>query len=82
MQDIFKSEYTGLVLEKIQYRGLTIRYKNLKTKKDRDINSTENLFYNSNVGDTIIKIANSNLCIIKNKNKNIKLKCYELDFEQ
>lgn len=80
LQDIYKSEYKGVVLKKEIYRGFTVTYRNLKTYKERGINATEILYKNSNIGDTIIKMANSNLCIIKNKSKKIKVECYELDF--
>ncbi|TPG41672.1 hypothetical protein [Flavobacterium pectinovorum] len=81
LQDIFRSEYKGLVLKKFRRRGNIILCKNLVTNKSTEIYATRILNKNSSIGDTIIKIANSNLCIIKNKRKNIKMKCYELDFK-
>jgi hypothetical protein len=79
LQDTYKSEYKGIVLKKYEYRGLTLIYKNLKTYEESPINATEILYENSNIGDTIIKIPNSNLCIIKNKCKSIKVECYYME---
>jgi len=79
LKNLFKSEYKGIVKDKYNYRGLTVVCFGLLGYNDWNINSTEELYKNSTIGDTIIKIANSNLCIIKNKNKSIKVDCYFIE---
>ena len=81
LENILKSKYKGVIVKKFRRRGDIIVYKNLETNKLREIYATVVFDEKSKIGDTIIKIPNQNLCVIKNKNKNIKVKCYELDFE-
>ena len=76
----YKSGYTGVVETKFRQKGaVIIFYKNLKTLEELQINPTDELAENCNIGDTITKLPNSNYCILKNKRKNIKVECYYVE---
>jgi hypothetical protein len=77
----FKSEYKGLIIKKYRQRGDIIIYRDLKNNIEGVIYATSELNENSNIGDTIIKLPNSNLCIVKNKTEQFNGTCYFNDFE-
>ena len=79
LKDKLEFGFTGIILNKFRHRGDIIVYKNLFTNVKREIYATSGLNDNSNIGDTIIKLPKSNLCIIKNKKKSIKVECYYLE---
>lgn len=75
-KDRFDNAFTGVITKKIRQRGDIIYYRDLSTKAINEINASEELNSNSTVGDTIIKLKQSNKCIIKSKSKNIIVRCY------
>lgn len=78
--EIFKSAYHGVIINKFRRRGDIIVYRNLDSNIEREIYATSELNENSLIGDTIFKLPNSNLCVIKNKTKQFKVACYCKDF--
>jgi len=76
----YNAGFTGVIIKKYRQKGGDIIfYKNLKTMKEYEINPSEELAENSNVGDTIIKFPQSNKCILKNRGKNIKVQCHFIE---
>lgn len=77
---LYYMSFTGKVTKKYTHRGAIIDYINSKTNQKDRVLCTYELYINVNVNDTIIKMPNSNSCIIKNKLKNVKVDCYDIDF--
>ena len=80
--ELFNSEFRGLIIKKYRQRGDIIIYRNLKNNIEGEIYATSELNKNSNIGDTIIKLPKSNLCIVKNKTELFNGPCYFIDFEE
>jgi len=72
----YNSSFKGIILKKVRRRGNIVFYRNLLTYEEGEIYASSELQDNSVVGDTIIKIAKSNKCILKSKSKQLIVKCY------
>jgi len=75
-KDKYNTSFKGVVVKKVRRRGDIIFYKNFTSHQIGEIYASGELQDNSIVGDTIVKLENSNRCILKNGRKNISLKCY------
>jgi len=76
----YKANFMGIIIKKYRQKGGDIIfYKDLKTFEDHEINPSDELTENCNVGDTIIKLPRSNKCVLKNKGKNIKVECHYIE---
>lgn len=83
-REVFTQEFKGVIKKKFRQRGDIIVYQNLKTNKEDEIYSSFELNENAEINDTIIKLPNSNNCIIKNGIKEVQVPCYFwlLDYEK
>ena len=76
----FHSNYKGIIIKKYRQKGgVILFYKDLTNFNCYQINPSDELIEKCNIGDTIIKLKNSNLCLLINKNKNLKVECYFLE---
>ncbi|SNR73620.1 hypothetical protein [Flavobacterium sp. ov086] len=76
----YYSSFTGIIIKKYRQKGgVLIFYKDLTTFKSYQINPSDELIENCNVGDTITKLTQTNKCILKNKSKNLKVECYYVE---
>lgn len=72
----FDNGFTGVITKKIRQRGDIIYYRDVLTNDISEIYASEELNINSEVGDTIVKLRESNKCIIKSKSKRIIVRCF------
>ena len=77
----YDASFEGIIVKKIRRRGDIVFFKDFATNKVKEIYATSELNNNSKIGDTIVKLANSNKCIIKSRSKEIIVeRYYGLDF--
>lgn len=71
-----KSKFTGIITQKYRQKGAVIFfYRNVETNIETQINPSDAFANSAEINDTIIKLPDSNECIIKNSNKLIKVVC-------
>ncbi len=73
----YGSEYKAIILKKEYYRGsLNLTYETINKKNKQIVSVNDSLYNLSELGDTIIKLKNSNKCILIKKDT-----IYKLNFE-
>ncbi|SEG58782.1 hypothetical protein SAMN05421847_2822 [Halpernia humi] len=76
-KELFSNSFVGVIYKKNDYRVSKINCADTHVKnRNHIIYATAELYENAEVGDTIKKLPNSNYCILTNKGKNLKIKCY------
>lgn len=77
IQKAYKEEFKGIIISKFHRRGEWIIYKDLVLDNEVKTYITLEFSENAEIGDTIIKLPNSNRGIIKNTGKSIEVKFYD-----
>jgi hypothetical protein len=72
--------FKGVILEKKHFRGNSIFYKNLETKKISKLAIVEDSLWDlSEINDTILKNKIGNQCLLIKKDTIYKLSCFYYD---
>lgn len=72
--------FKGVIVGKKHFRGNSIFYKNLETKKINELAIVEDSLWDlSEINDTIVKDKIGNQCILIKRNITYKLNCFYYD---
>jgi hypothetical protein len=72
--------FKGVIVEKKHFRGNSIFYKNLETKKLNKLTIVEDSLWNlSEINDTIVKDKIGNQCFLIKKDTTYNLNCFYFD---